>query len=66
MKKLYSRYYQYKSFHLYVTESLVFLSFSSERLIHVNSFGVAILIIPTFVRLKKGPHLMDPNVLLGK
>ncbi|KAJ8785246.1 hypothetical protein J1605_007465 [Eschrichtius robustus] len=38
----------------------------SEPLTHVNSFGVAILIIPTFVRLKKDPHSMGPNVLLEK
>ena len=66
MKKLCRRYCWYKSFHLYVAESLVFFSSSSEPLTHVNSFGVAILIIPTFVRLKKDPHLMGPNVLLEK
>lgn len=42
------------------------LSFSSEPLTHVNSCGVAILITPTFVRLKRDPHLMGLNVLLEK
>jgi len=36
----------------------------SEHLTHVNSCGVAILIIPTFVRQKRDPHLMGLNVLL--
>lgn len=36
----------------------------SEPLTHVNSCGVAIQIIPTFVRLKRDPHLMGLNVLL--
>lgn len=53
------------SCHLYFIEILI-LSSSSEPLTHVNSCGVAILIIPTFVRLKRDPHLMGLNVQLEK
>ena len=45
---------------------LACFSSSSEPSTHANSCGAAILITPTSVKLRRGPHSTEPSVLLGR
>ena len=65
MKKLYSRYYQYKSFHLYFTESLVFL-FQFRTFDPCKQLWCSHPDNPYFCKTKKGPPLDGTECAAGK